>query len=333
MMSFRLSRLGALTLFAGPMALASTAQAQRIAAGTAVAVVRAGEAQAFFAHALAPAPHGSSWRAASDSADRHMLWRVDGGRGTVYLLGSVHLLTPDAYPLAPVIQDAFAKSARVVFEASIDSLQMRGAELVTRGALPAGQTLQSVLDSATWARLDSLAPAYHLPLAQVQHFKPWVVSLILSQLALQDAGFSPQYGIDVQMNDSAKAAGKSVGGLESVDFQIGLFDSLSPTAQAALLAESLISPDSAREEMTAMKSAWLHGDAAALARETAAGFANDSAVYHAILLDRTARWLPQVEAMLQQPQTVLVVVGAGHLVGARGLVALLRAKGYTVTQL
>jgi uncharacterized protein YbaP (TraB family) len=292
-----------------------------------------GSAQAKPDLSAAPMATHAGASARADSQPRHMLWRVDGGRGTVYLLGSVHLLSPDAYPLAPAITDAFTKASRVVFESSIDSLQMRGSELVMRGALPAAQTLQSVLDSATWAKLEALAPEYNLPVAQLQHFKPWVVSLILSQLALQQAGFSPQFGIDIQMNDSAKAAGKSVGGLESVDFQLGLFDSLSPSSQAALLAESLVSPDSARKEMLAMKTAWLHGDAAALARETEQGFANDTAVYHALLVDRTARWVPQVEAMLQQPQTVLVVVGAGHLVGDRGLVALLRAKGYTVTQL
>ena len=85
--------------------------------------------------------------------------------------------------------------------------------------------------------------------------------------------------------------------------------------------------------MLALKTDWLSGDDAALARDTELGFGDDSTVYHALLLDRTRAWLPQVEAMLQQPQTVLVVVGAGHLVGAGGLVALLRAKGYTVTQL
>jgi uncharacterized protein len=167
----------------------------------------------------------------------------------------------------------------------------------------------------------------------VQRFKPWVISLMLSQLALASEGFSPQYGVDLQLDNRAKAAGKPIGGLESVDFQIGLFDSLSPSDQLALLKESLISPDSARREMQSLKTDWLAGDDAALARDTELGFTDDSTLYHTLLVDRTRSWVPQVEAMLQEPQTVLVVVGAGHLVGRNGLVALLRAKGYAVTQL
>jgi len=282
--------------------------------------------------ALAPARVRAQSGPAS-STGRHMLWRVTGPRGTVYLLGSVHLLSPDAYPLPAAVDSAFAHADRVVFEANIDSLQMRGAELVARGTLPAGQTLEGALPAATYATLDSLAPAYHLPLAQVQRFKPWVISLMLSQLALASEGFSPQYGVDVQMDNRAKAAGKPVGGLESVDFQIGLFDTLSPSDQLALLHESLISPDSARREMLVLKTDWLTGNDAALAHDTELGFADDSALYHRLLVDRTRSWVPQVEAILAEPQTVLVVVGAGHLVGQQGLVALLRAKGYTVTQL
>jgi len=206
-----------------------------------LAPLRATVAGAQASPAFAPsAVHG-----AVDSASRHMLWRVTGPRGTVYLLGSVHLLSPDAYPLPAAIDSAFAKADRVVFEASIDSLQMRGAELVARGTLPAGQTLQGALPAAAYAKLDSLAPSYHLPLAQVQRFKPWVISLMLSQLALASEGFSPQYGVDVQLDSRAKAAGKALGSLESVDFQLGLFDSLSPSDQLSLLEESLITPDSA----------------------------------------------------------------------------------------
>lgn len=279
----------------------------------------------------AAAPHTSP--RAPATAAKHMLFAVHGPHATVYLLGSVHLLTPDAGVLPAVIDSAFAHSSRVVFEANMDTLQARGMELMSRGRLPQGTTLRDVVDAKTYAKLDSMLPRYGLATPQVASMKPWMLSLVLSQLTMMRAGFQPQFGVDMQLAKLAHATAKPIGGLESADFQLGLFDTISPADQNALLDESLIPPDSALSKITHLRDAWLHADMHAIDSMTTDGMAGHPALLATMLTDRTQRWVPQVEEMLRGSGDVMVVVGAGHLVGKTGLVALLKAKGYAITQM
>ncbi|MBX6365057.1 MAG: TraB/GumN family protein [Gemmatimonadetes bacterium] len=264
---------------------------------------------------------------------RHILWKVTGAHATVYLLGSVHLLTPDAYPLAPAIERAFAAADRVVLEADLDSLQARAPELVLRGRLPEGQTLRAVLSPETYALLEAKLGAYGLPVAMVEGVKPWLLALMLSQLEYQKVGLRPEYGVDMHYARAAREAGKALGALESADVQLGLFDGLSPADQETFLRSTLERLDSTGVDVRRIADAWKAGDAETLESLVNREIAPYPGLAAALLADRNARWVPQIEAMLRGGEDVLVVVGAGHLVGRGGVVALLRAKGYRVERL
>ncbi|HET9984198.1 MAG TPA: TraB/GumN family protein [Longimicrobiales bacterium] len=280
-----------------------------------------------------PAQTATARKPAAVASGKHILWKVTGARGTVYLLGSVHLLTPDAYPMAPAIESAFSGAKRVVFEANLDSLQARAPELVLRGRLPEGQTLRSVLSPETYALLESKLQAYGMAPEMVQGMKPWLLALLLSQFEFQKAGLQPQYGIDLHYKEEAQKAGKALGSLESTDFQLGIFDGFAPVDQETFLRSTLTQLDSTGVVMLRIKDAWKAGDAVALESWVNRNTAPYPAISAALLTDRNRRWVPQIEAMLKGGEDVLVVVGAGHLVGRDGVVALLRAKGYRVEQL
>lgn len=271
--------------------------------------------------------------AQAQSPARHMLFAVHGPHATVYILGSVHLLTPDASALPAAVDTAFSRATRVVFETNIDTLQAHAMELAMRGRLPQGTTLREVVDSNTYAKLDSVLPSYGLSSAQVAGLKPWMVSLLLSQMTMMRAGYQPQLGVDMQIATRAHGASKPIGGLESADFQLGLFDTISPDDQIALLDEALVPPDSGIAKMAHLRDAWLRADMRVIDSITTSDFGGHPGLLAAMLTDRTRRWVPQVEQMLHGSTDVLVVVGAGHLVGKKGLIALLEAKGYTIHQL
>ena len=129
-----------------------------------------------------------------------------------------------------------------------------------RGRYSDGKTLRGVLSPKSATKVDSLLHLYGLSLDQVNGFKPWMVSLLMTQLAMQKLNFQAQYGVDMQLNARAKQASKPVLGLESVDFQLGLFDSLSPADQERMLVES-DGPDVTAKELGSIRDAWSHGDA------------------------------------------------------------------------
>jgi len=281
--------------------------------------------------AIAQHAHGTTASSAAAAPGRQTLWTLSKGETTVYLLGSVHAMSADVYPLSPRLDSAFADAERVVFEVPIDSLTQRAGEMLPRATIAGGRTLKDLLSAETYGLAERTLPRLGVPLAQAQRFEPWFVGMLLTQITLQRAGLDARHGIDMHFNERAKRAGKPIAGLESVDFQLGLFDSMSPADQDLFLRETLAGIDTAAQVLVKMKEAWRAGDADGLARVTDS-MARYPALRAMLLTDRNRRWVPQIEAMLSGTDDVLVVVGAGHLVGPESVVELLRKRGHTVTQ-
>jgi hypothetical protein len=297
-----------------------------VAAGAAlVAGPQSSQAQV---RATAIAAHGPAV-----TSSKHMLYRVRGPNGaTVYVLGSVHLLSADAATLPAEVDSAFAHSRSLTLETSIDSIQARGPEMLMRGQYSDGRTLRGTLSAKSATKVDSLLHLYGLSLDQVNAFKPWMVSLLMTQLAMQKLNLQAQYGVDMQLNTRAKQASKPVRGLESVDFQMGLFDALSPADQERLLVDS-DGPDVTAKELGSIQDAWRHGDAAMLDSLINSHVAEAPTLFDALITARNRAWIPKIETLIRGGDDALIVVGAGHLVGKQGVVAMLRAKGYTLDQM
>src|SRR5829696_2922108 len=138
------------------------------------------------AAALLAAGSLSSAGAASAQEARTILYRVEGASGaTVYMLGSIHLLTADAYPLPQPVQDAYADAERVVFETSLDSLVARQTELAMRGMYPAGKTLRSELPADLYAQVEAAAPglaSLGVTMPVLDRMEPWMVALLFQSV-------------------------------------------------------------------------------------------------------------------------------------------------------
>jgi uncharacterized protein len=266
-------------------------------------------------------------------ASRHMLFRVQAPNGgTIFLLGSVHLLTPEAGALPPAVDSVFEHATTIAFETSLDSLQRRAMEMIAKARYTNGATLKSSLSPASAARLDTVLHAYGITEAQVDGFKPWFVSLLLTQSVMQRAKFETQYGVDMQLNARAHSANKPIVGLESVDVQLGMFDAVSPADQERMVLES-VGPDSSARMLMKIKDAWLSGDVAGMDRLLNEGLKDSPGLFAALVTNRNAAWIPKIEALMKSSDDALVVVGAAHLVGPQGVLAMLRAKGYVIEQM
>lgn len=273
--------------------------------------------------------------ATTRAAGQSFIWKVNGPKGgTVYVAGSLHLLTREYYPLAPAFDQAFTQADLLVEELDLGDMQKPEAQMqmLTRGMMPAGQTLDAVLSPATLAQVREKVTELGLPLAPLQLFKPWSLALTLQGLEWQKAGLDPELGLDKHFYDRAKQAGKSVQGLETLDFQLAQFDGMSMPEQDRLLASTLKEMATTKESVESLAQAWKAGDAAAIERLTLADMKAEPVVYQRLLVDRNRTWLPKIEALFSRPAPALVIVGAAHLVGSDGLLSQLRAKGYTVVQ-
>ena len=266
---------------------------------------------------------------------RDFLWKVTGRTGAVYLVGSVHLLTQDFYPLSAALDKAFSESDLLVEEADLAELLAPQTQLqmLSRGMFPADQSLEKVVSPATFAQVSKRATQLGMPIEPLKRFKPWLLALTLAALEWQKAGFDAELGLDKHFYDLAKKTGKSVQGLETAEFQISRFDGISADQQEKLLASTLSELDTEMSNVSKVALAWKAGDAPTVERVVLQDVKQDPQMYARLLVDRNRAWLPKLEALFGRPGRAFIVVGAAHLVGPDGLIAMLKAKGYQVEQL
>jgi hypothetical protein len=166
----------------------------------------------------------------------------------------------------------------------------------------------------------------------IRPMKPWMVMLMLSALEAQKAGLDASLGLDKHFYDQATAAKKPVVGLETAAFQIDRFDRMPDALQEQLLRSTLTELDTQGEELKGMVGAWKRGDTTGLEKTIRTSFASYPAAYNSLIVERNHNWIPQLQLCLSKPTPCFVVVGAAHMVGPDGLIALLRAKGYKIEQ-
>lgn len=264
----------------------------------------------------------------------HCLWEVHGRHNTVYLLGSIHVLRPADYPLAPAVLQAYANAASLVMEinlAEIDAEQV-SSEMLAGALLPDGRTLPAILGPRRYSHAESLAHQVGLELSTFDQFAPWFAAEAISQLQLMQLGFQPQSGVEMYFLERARTDGKSIAGLETVHDQIALFEALSMDAQAEYLLSSLEQAHELPQQVDAMVHAWQHGDTAWFATELQADSGRDPALYRSLLAVRNRKWLPRIEALLEEDKNYLVIVGTGHLAGPESVIDLLKKDGIDAVQ-
>ena len=262
-------------------------------------------------------------------------WKVTGKSGVVYLVGSVHLLSNDFYPLQPALEAAYKDSDLLVEEVDMAELTDPSAQLALLGKamLPSATPLDKVISAETYAMLTKHAESLGLPIEPFKMLKPWMIALTLVQMEWQQAGFDPQLGLDKHFYDQAKADGKATQGLETAEYQISRLDGLPMDQQEKMLSESLKELDDEKANMKKLVDAWRSGDSATVEKIVLADRKAEPVLYQRLLVERNRNWMPKIEALFARPKHALVVVGAAHLVGPDGLLAALKAKGYTVEQL
>ena len=266
---------------------------------------------------------------------RNFAWRVTGQQGAIYLVGSVHLLSKDFYPLNAALEAAYTDADHLVEEVDIGEMIGTGSQLsmLTRGMQPSSQPLDKVLSPSTMALLAKKANDLGMPLEALKQFKPWMIALTIEAMEWQKAGFDPELGLDKHFYEKARRDGKTVQGLETVEYQIARFDEMPMTLQDHLLAETLKSIDTEQASMSRLMESWRSGDATAVERIVLKDLQQEPQLYQRLLVERNNNWMPKLVSLLSRRGRAMVVVGAAHLVGPDGLIAMFRAKGYRVEQL
>lgn len=263
----------------------------------------------------------------------HTLWSIEGKSNTVYLLGSVHYLSPEE-KLPAAMDDAYKDAEHLVMEIDMDDLDPAAMQQTTLelGLLPEGKTLESELGKPAYAKIAAFAGEIGVDPALLNRFRPWLAAITLVQLQLMKMGLDPNSGVEQRLTARAQSDGKEISGLETLPEQLGMLANLSPKQQREFLEYSVEDAERAAQEIDSLIAAWRIGDTRSLAKLLQEGFDKYPEIYRPLTVDRNRKWIPEIENLLRERDDYLVIVGALHLVGKDSVVELLQGKGYRVTQ-
>jgi uncharacterized protein len=258
------------------------------------------------------------------------LWEVQGPKAKHFLLGSVHLLPAAAHPLPAALEAAYGATHELVVETDLAALSAPELQSRMLGAAredrPGG--LKGRIGNGLYGKLQKRAARLGMPTPVCDTFRAWFCALALELYPLQQAGFSMEYGIDHHFYSRARDDGRPIAGLETADFQVGLFTGMPEAMSKQMLAATLDETTYSSQSPDELHRIWRTGDAVALEKLMKDLRQRHPELHQRLLVDRNRAWLPQLTERLNGEAAQLIVVGAAHCVGPEGLIALLRAQGF-----
>lgn len=272
----------------------------------------------------------------TEVATKPFLWEIRSDTSTSYLLGSLHVARPSLYPLAEGVEAAFAGADKVVVEADVESVDPAklGQMILSKAVNLTGVGLEDRLSQASLATLREFLKNVPLTMAQLQKFKPWYVSQLVTVLELNRLGINPEYGVDRHFLMQARGK-KEILELEGLEEQLSFLDSFTDKEQDLMLRYTLRDLENLEALMDEMIDAWKSGDADNLDR-LLNGYVKESEgleeVFEKLFTVRNRKMGEKIREYLKTSEDYFIIVGAGHLVGEKGLLKSLEADGLSVQQ-
>lgn len=260
------------------------------------------------------------------------LYVVRDADSTMYLFGTVHIRPRGADWGNDHVRAAISESQEVWTEIEISpAADARAQQLAMQLGAAEGRPLSSWLSAEENTALAAALTRLGVPAAALEGQEPWIAALTLSIVPMLQAGYDPNSGVDRAVDAYAEAGGKTMRTFETIEQQLGFFDGMDAEVQREMLSEAIAQAPEVPAMMAQLTRAWEGGDEAALTAlvidETRREYPE---LYDAIFVRRNNAWMQVIANELNGAGVDFVAVGAGHLLGAEGLVAQLRARGYTV---
>lgn len=261
------------------------------------------------------------------------LWQLSDDDTTVYLFGTFHALKPDIVWFEGPIKAAYEASDEVALEATdLQDVQRMG-QLVLQYAIdPQGRKLSSVIGEELAQKLAARLSSINLSLQQIEPMEPWMATMTLAMQQVVASGYDPALGVDMALQNAASADGKTLTGIEGAEAQLKLLDSIEEDSQIEWLELSLRDWDEAPESLNDLLSYWADGRVEEFGEEMVESMDDVPNLADLLLTQRNATFAEWVVERMDEPGTVFVAVGAGHLAGPDSVQDFLKAKGYTVTR-
>ena len=269
-------------------------------------------------------------------ATRSFIWEVKSPTTRVYLFGTIHVGKRAFYPLPEPVEAALDASARLVVEADI-TRSPSPEQMAPLISYTPPDSLEKHLPKPLYERLQAQLVRLRVPLDAVRPMRPFIVGGLLSIGEFSRLGYDMNLGVDSYLITRAREAGKPVLELESSEAQLKMMSNMPADLQEAFLDNAVTTLEAGRtaDQVTGMVNAWQIGDASLMqdvVQDVNRGLRQISRLDEVLLHGRHDEMKKKIEGYLAGSESHFVAVGSLHLVGPRGLLQALKAKGYEITQ-
>jgi len=267
--------------------------------------------------------------------ENSLLWEISGKNLTApsFLFGTIHMVPKEYYFLPANTDSVFSLSKEIVFEIDMATMNDFGAQIamISKVMLPNNQTLKDLLSKEDYATVNKAFSGKGLPMFLLERIKPIFLTSFLSEdfSMIGGGGENKMKSYEMEFMKMATAQQKPTDGLETIDFQMGIMDSIPYKVQAQMLVATIQDTTQGDNDMEKMYEAYKNQNLTALDKMIN-GDESEFAGYTTMLLDnRNKKWISRMRQKMAK-QSTFFAVGAGHLGGKNGVINLLRRQGYTL---
>ena len=262
------------------------------------------------------------------------LWKVADHDTTIYLFGTIHLLPKDTKWRSSAIDKAASGADTLVVETVIDESNPAAtmSEMLQLAVSPGLPPIAQRVPADKRPALESLIAKSGIPAPMFDRLETWAAAFMLLGVQFKELGLDPGSGVESALKKQFSDSKKTIGQLETNAEQLGFFDRLSEEAQRKFLVALLDGTGDMNSEFKKMLDAWTRGDVKGIAHSFNSDLSDAAELRDALLTRRNANWANWVKGRLDQPGTVLMAVGAGHLAGDHSVQSMLEKQGVKVTR-
>ena len=263
------------------------------------------------------------------------VWKVDNGKNEIFIAGTLHVLKAEDFPLPEQFHTAFKQSDDVFFEVDMtrfgsSEVQQKLAQLVT---WKDGRDLSDVLSPEVLEELKTQLGVYGIPVEMLLPYKAGPAAMTLAMLEMQKLGMS-EIGVEEHFAKLAVGEDREIFGLETVEQQADFLVNMGGATPDEIISYTIQDLVGLDQQLDEMREAWRNGNLEQLETTVLQEMREKyDGIYQELIVDRNNAWLPKIEALLEDPDIELVMVGAGHLAGPDSVLKLLEAAGYSIQQL
>jgi uncharacterized protein YbaP (TraB family) len=267
----------------------------------------------------------------SSKNDNTLLWRISG-KGLAkssYLFGTIHMICADDIQLSDSLRSAIRKADDVYLELDMDNM-FELMSVMTKMKMRGDTTLSDLLTAPEYEKVKAFfkQKGGMLPFSMLETYKPMLAASTLMQGAID---CDNAIAMEQLVMTEAKKNDKSIKGLETMSFQMSIFDSIPYSVQAKQLLNFIETSgdSSSKKEFENMMNAYRSQELKKLEEITIKEDLGMERFTEIMLYNRNQQWAEKLERIMVG-QSLVIAVGAGHLPGEKGVISLLRKKGYKV---